>query len=82
MFAEEVFVNCNNFYPIKVQHASIHGKKYWDSSQKRYLIFKVSLINLFGAGGIELEPEPQSMHCELWKMMFTQRSLEHDDFIL
>ncbi len=42
MVAEEVFVNCYNFNPIRAQHASIHVKKYWDSGQKRYLIFKVS----------------------------------------
>jgi hypothetical protein len=36
MVAKEVFVYYHNFNPIWLQHASIHVKKYWHSSQKRY----------------------------------------------
>jgi hypothetical protein len=39
MGAKEVFVNYYNFNPIWVQHASIHVKKYWDSSQKVNLYY-------------------------------------------
>jgi hypothetical protein len=35
MIGEEVFVNCDNFNPIRVKHASIHVKKYQYSSQER-----------------------------------------------
>jgi hypothetical protein len=35
MVAKEVFVNYYTFKPNWVQHASIHVKKYWYSSQKR-----------------------------------------------
>jgi hypothetical protein len=34
MVAEDFFGNYHNFNPIWVQHASIHVKKYWYSSQK------------------------------------------------
>jgi hypothetical protein len=37
MVAKEVSGNYHNFSPIWVPHASIHVKKYWYSSQKRYL---------------------------------------------
>jgi hypothetical protein len=40
MVAKEVFcrVNSSNFNPICVQHASIHVKKYWYSSQKKIIV--------------------------------------------
>jgi hypothetical protein len=38
MVAKEFFVSYQNFNPIWVQHASILVKKYWYSSQKRYLL--------------------------------------------
>jgi hypothetical protein len=39
MIAEEVFVNCYNFNPIRVKHASIHVKKYL---KVKKVIFQVS----------------------------------------
>jgi hypothetical protein len=34
MVAEEIFVNCYNFNPVRVKHASIHIKRHRYSSQK------------------------------------------------
>jgi hypothetical protein len=50
MIAEEVFVNCYNFYfnPVMVEHASINVKKYKYSSKKK-VIFSYKLSGA-GAG--------------------------------
>jgi hypothetical protein len=53
--AEEVFVNCYNFNPNRVKHASVYVKStYQYKSKKVPVIFKVYFKNY-----PELEPEPE-----------------------
>jgi hypothetical protein len=72
MVAEEVFVNCHNFNPIRVKHASIQVKIVLTLRSKRK--FSMYLIKLSGAGAAiricgSVEPGPKEIisapkHCK------------------
>jgi hypothetical protein len=71
MVAEKVFLNCYNFNPIRVEHASMHKKNYGTQDNSSYLIKQSgagagagAAIRICGSEELELEEIfSASQHC-------------------